>query len=56
MTDKEDKTDLEKIGQWTAIGTGIGASIGVATDNIGFWIPVWVLIGITVAHVLSRRE
>jgi hypothetical protein len=45
-------------GTCIAIGAVVGASVGVALDNIAGWIVVGVAIGVTVGLVLdnARRQ
>jgi hypothetical protein len=34
------------IGAWIAIGAGMGAAVGAATDNMGQWVALGVAFGI----------
>ena len=42
-----------ELGKWIAIGAGVGAAMGAATDNMGQWVAIGVALGAAV--VLSRR-
>ena len=41
---------------WIATGAGIGAAMGVATDNIGTWLAVGIGIGAAVGTALGARH
>ncbi len=34
------------VASWIAIGIGIGAAIGAATEQMGLWVAIGVLIGV----------
>jgi hypothetical protein len=42
---QSDKPKTQPIGYWMAIGTAIGAGLGVALDNIGVGVAIGVVIG-----------
>ena len=44
-----------KIGVGIALGCGIGAAIGVATDNLGLWIAVGIAIGAGIGTSLTKK-
>ena len=44
-----------KLGKGLAIGIGIGVVIGVATDNLGLWISLGVVIGAGLGQYLRKQ-
>ena len=45
-----------KLGIGIALGCGIGAAIGVATDNLALWTGVGIAIGAGVGSSLMKKE
>jgi hypothetical protein len=45
-----------KLGVALALGVGIGALVGVLTDNLGLWISVGLAIGAGVGNSLLKKR
>ncbi len=43
------------VGAWVAIGVGIGAAMGAATDSMAIWVAVGVGAGVAIGALVSRR-
>ena len=43
------------IGPSLAIGAGIGAAVGVASDNVGLWLPVGIAVGLALGVAMAQR-
>ncbi|HEY2630594.1 MAG TPA: hypothetical protein VGI57_15800 [Usitatibacter sp.] len=46
-------TTKPELAKWIAIGAGVGAAVGAATDNMGLWVAIGVALG--AASVLGKR-
>jgi hypothetical protein len=44
------------IGIGMALGAGIGAALGVATHQMGAWLPIGTGVGIAIASSLAERK
>jgi hypothetical protein len=44
------------IGIGMALGAGIGAALGVATHQMGAWLPIGTGLGIAIASRLAERS
>lgn len=40
---------------WLPVGAAIGAAIGVATDNLGVWLTIGVVLGFILSMVGSKK-
>jgi hypothetical protein len=47
---------VASLGAWTAIGIGVGAALGVATDSFALWIAIGVVVGLTIGFATSARR
>ena len=41
---------------WTAIGIGVGATIGSSTGEMGVWIAVGAAVGLSTGFTLAKRN
>ena len=55
MTDQNGRRTSSVLGVWTAIGIGVGAALGVATDNLGVGVAIGLVLGIAIGTALDRR-
>jgi len=44
------------IDMWVAIGAGVGAAFGAATDSRGLWLAIGVAVGAAFGAALSNRR
>jgi len=44
------------IGQWLAIGVGVGCALGVALGNIATGVGVGIAVGLCLGVIFSRRN
>ena len=42
------------LGVWLAIGTAMGAAIGVANNNVAVWLPIGAVMGVIIGAVASQ--
>jgi len=50
------KPVVRGIGPSLAIGAGIGTAVGVASDNIGLWLPVGIAVGLALGVAMAQRS
>ena len=56
MTDERPTRQHTMVGIWTAIGIGIGTSLGVAMNSLGIWVLLGLVIGLGIGIALDRRS
>jgi hypothetical protein len=44
----------ERMGLGIGIGLIIGAGLGLSTDNLAFWFPMGIVIGVVIGELLDN--